>query len=474
MDDGVIMTTPEGRFNLSTPQGAEAFLAAGPATLITTNADQLKDNSLPKLHRVRIIQTWGILASSLSPESLARVPAAEKECLVETAAAVLAAEAKRPKWRSDGELSLIGKELFDTLTPWCKDVAVVQLLLAGGSKGPLGQVCGMCREAEPGPCFDFAETFLHTVHNCAINLSKESYPRYEKLYQTGALEQVMRMGLSREARRMPEPARIIDYVRRDNKLVRKRFAPDTPGDALVREVLADPASRSCPELRSALMQLLQQAILAQDSGVCKMMCRNCGRTGEDMKKCARCQQAEYCSRECQKADWKAHKPTCREADGKVVDHKSVQSFLAHVFHSQIEPIKFALGSKAMLVQEEIGSRPPVKDLVILLDQSEPNTRPKIAYVHDLLSRKEDMPAEWFHKGTEVYENIVRAFLGALKEQHSRMQHGQVITAVRSFDSAGVYRFQPASEQFSVHEEDISGPSMIDSMVRMLSLRAGNA
>ena len=30
-----------------------------------------------------------------------------------------------------------------------------------------------------------------------------------------------------------------------------------------------------------------------------------------MKKCARCQEVTYCSRDCQRGDWKVHKVTCR-------------------------------------------------------------------------------------------------------------------------------------------------------------------
>jgi len=38
-------------------------------------------------------------------------------------------------------------------------------------------------------------------------------------------------------------------------------------------------------------------------------------SAEKMKLCARCNRVAYCSRECQKAAWRAHKQTCIPVDG---------------------------------------------------------------------------------------------------------------------------------------------------------------
>lgn len=35
-----------------------------------------------------------------------------------------------------------------------------------------------------------------------------------------------------------------------------------------------------------------------------------GKSGQQLKSCAKCKSASYCSRECQKSDWKKHKKYC--------------------------------------------------------------------------------------------------------------------------------------------------------------------
>src|SRR6218665_1278061 len=40
-------------------------------------------------------------------------------------------------------------------------------------------------------------------------------------------------------------------------------------------------------------------------------CNSCGVLGTEMKKCSQCKSACYCSPECQRRDWKNHKITCR-------------------------------------------------------------------------------------------------------------------------------------------------------------------
>ena len=45
-------------------------------------------------------------------------------------------------------------------------------------------------------------------------------------------------------------------------------------------------------------------------------CENCGKAKEGLKKCARCLQVFYCSKECQVAHFPRHKVACKKKDAK--------------------------------------------------------------------------------------------------------------------------------------------------------------
>lgn len=40
------------------------------------------------------------------------------------------------------------------------------------------------------------------------------------------------------------------------------------------------------------------------------MCGKCGKEGKALKQCARCRKVAYCSKECQRLDWKVHRNAC--------------------------------------------------------------------------------------------------------------------------------------------------------------------
>ncbi|KXT07876.1 hypothetical protein AC579_5155 [Pseudocercospora musae] len=42
----------------------------------------------------------------------------------------------------------------------------------------------------------------------------------------------------------------------------------------------------------------------------QQMCVGCSKTGESLKRCAKCRSVHYCNRECQTSHWKIHKKEC--------------------------------------------------------------------------------------------------------------------------------------------------------------------
>jgi hypothetical protein len=65
-------------------------------------------------------------------------------------------------------------------------------------------------------------------------------------------------------------------------------------------------------------EIVDPGMVAGDgSGQEKESCRACGRgeakEGGKLLMCTRCKKVKYCSKECQKGDWKTHRMECEEA-----------------------------------------------------------------------------------------------------------------------------------------------------------------
>ncbi len=57
-----------------------------------------------------------------------------------------------------------------------------------------------------------------------------------------------------------------------------------------------------------------------------LRCRNCDQTGT-LQHCARCAEARYCSRACQRADWINHKPQCSQPSSWTAEAQALGSEL---------------------------------------------------------------------------------------------------------------------------------------------------
>lgn len=75
----------------------------------------------------------------------------------------------------------------------------------------------------------------------------------------------------------------------------------------------DCALKSINNSEEPLKKLLGSLVTDYDH---QNVCKSCKKMGKDLKICTGCRLAWYCSSECQKNDWKVHKPYCQHPGNK--------------------------------------------------------------------------------------------------------------------------------------------------------------
>lgn len=95
-------------------------------------------------------------------------------------------------------------------------------------------------------------------------------------------------------------------------------------EALIRIKRTAITSRYTDELQSLIERYRQRLTVLKATAelydLQRHTCRGCLRRGNDAahskKACSGCKEVFYCSPECQKANWKAHKPECKHCKKK--------------------------------------------------------------------------------------------------------------------------------------------------------------
>jgi hypothetical protein len=243
-------------------------------------------------------------------------------------------------------LDIVGSEALDSVTPWCKDFTFVQLLL--NKKAGLGKTIGVVaektREAGRWLALEHAETIAQVCVNVAISFStpdarREEPPSVSELLSNGLFRAVLAQceGDFIQQHEVNEPTNtLLQIIKEDPMSIRKHLSkgktsrecldraaaavgPSPVGDA-IREIAA--LADIFDVMRESKTTIDQADPGAPVENVQANMCRGCGKREIEkdgdtfrrikMNKCSGCRQAHYCSKECQRKDWKegGHKQVC--------------------------------------------------------------------------------------------------------------------------------------------------------------------
>lgn len=177
---------------------------------------------------------------------------------------------------------------------------------------------------------------------------------------------------------------MLEHLELDFTSIKEGFKKGSPSGKVLRAVLQDKSG--IRKTRENIFQKLEYLVDAVDES--QPRCKNCDKSQTSiakMKTCSGCRVARYCSRECQKADWKTHKQECRAAAAAAArsDPQPVNG-IAGIFPNATETLInmfVTLNSGRMMVRmaEECaknGSEP--QDVILQIDSSRLISSPRIA------------------------------------------------------------------------------------------------
>lgn len=139
----------------------------------------------------------------------------------------------------------------------------------------------------------------------------------------------------------------------------------------------------------------------------KMLCRHCGvaeNSETPHKRCGRCKWATYCSQECQKADWKKHKSSC-----KLVAEKNDENH-----NAALESVEDRLGE---FTQQYTDSIRNVARVALMGDSG------SLGNTHFVLLTLDDIPKSFAWPRLEIKESSLHPMTNDLKDSVKKVRGG---------------------------------------------------
>lgn len=484
------MLLPDGRnVDVCTPHGAAAFIEApGSFEFFTQNiesVDKIREKAKRKGGKLsakdkRTLEIAYLTAEGLGeeaePKVFAKIPKAEIECFMDHVIEQIANFTEDPKWVRTGVLSTHDQmcihpcmSMFMHAVP--TRLAFDNMAFERPFFGVLSKLVAS-RKAPLMPCNDLAETIAKIVTNAMISVvfNKEIVSSVEaafkKLESCGMLAQYIRCTMVPELIGDIGVLKVYDELIGCPALIKKKFADGQPCGDLVSDILS---GEDCNSFRmknvevikklktiasfADIMQAPKQKIYGKEHMQSHNLniCRYCSKTDyseefqNSLKACARCKSAHYCSKECQKADWKSHKKNCKptlKADEKafVATQNATLNFAKRNYVDILEDLVEVCDETGLSKSElmlELDFTPNAKGICPALEDP-PDFEIKESRGYFEGSRP-NLP-DWFLQNEDGEKNI-DTVVAAIKDHFGRVTKDHLLCLARQPGGVSCYRIQ---------------------------------
>jgi len=315
------------------------------------------------------------------------------------------------------------------------------------------------RKAPLLPCVDIAASITMLVSNavCSVVFDPDQKncgsveKAFKKLEACGMLAQYIRCSTANTPELIGNIGvlKVYDELIKCSALVKKKFAIGQPCGDVVHSILhGTDYSKRNTDLIKKLKTIISYADIMQpktqqpNGGL--RMCRYCNKSGhsqefqKSLKQCSRCRMTYYCSKECQKADWKVHKGTCRhtsKASNKTFEasQHAVLNFCQKNYAAVMKRIvkvcdETGLKKGELLLELEI--KPNDKSGITLAFLDPPEF--KIAEARGYFEGSRPNEPDWFYEKADYdfYHKNISSVVANVKDQFSRMRKSHVLCLVR--------------------------------------------
>ena len=464
--------------DLSSPAGAVAFLTMGGGHAISRNMAGVP--GLPdEQRRVQALLAIGCAGGNADDATLQSLAPEESAALAAGAAALLAAALEGGL--RGGRVRRDAYEAVQTLVPYMRCDAFADAV-SGGSKAKgssarrsaLALCARLCVE-QPAD----AEA-MDAVLSLAENVATNRYLRgggggkedCAVLWRCGVGAAVCGLAAHGAAAVAQRATRLLRRMLLDIRALRKHVAAGS--ETAAAALHAAQRARSA-DARQALTQLCDLAQLSrgtsapQEPGAeapqpqIQHLCAGCNATGK-MHACSRCKSVHYCSKECQKREWRAHKLVCQDA--KQTDSTTLQRMLMGYFERLGPQIKAEMGAVGRRQRARGARCDRLCDVLVVIDLMT-SPRHEVLPVASVLGPPladamgcSPILSEWNFPGTDVWEENARGLVATVAEKHAQLGEGMVLVVLRGGDHMCMtFRLRleaPDRSRYMYEDADVGG------------------